>query len=629
MVKFMINFLKDSWKIKHEVFLILLVLLGLGISVFIPEAVPFLAIVAAMASIPTIWGALVATFERRISIDTFNTFAIVVSFASREINSAAFIVLMLAFARILDAHTESSAKRAIEELMKLAPQRALREDKDGIHEIPAENIAVGDTILIKEGSRAPVDGVVIFGSAFFNEASLTGESVPLEKIAGDSVLSSTLSESGIVKIRATAVGKDSTIERMTALVKEASKNKSRTEKLADRFAGLFLPAVLFLGAATYFITKDIGMTAALFLVACADDIAVAIPLAITASLGRAAARGVVIKGGEWLEVLGKVNTVVLDKTGTLTYGTFMLNDFWIEPGVEERDFWRAVGIAEKFSEHPVGRALFHEAIQRADEVPSPDAIKVRKGSGIVADYKNEKIAIGDESIFHAAEVSFSRSEIDKVKQKIKNHDGKTAAFVVLNGKIIGFVSVADIPRAEAKKSIALLKNAGVNNVFMFTGDNEGAAGVIADKIGIDNFRAAMSPEDKLHELERFAKREGPVAMVGDGVNDAAALARADVGVAMGSGGTAVAVEAADVVVLNDDLSRLPEMILLGRKTFSVIRWDIVIWTVTNIVGFALVFWGIIGPALAAFYNFATDFLPLINSVRLFRTNTPRFTAEYE
>ncbi len=583
----------------------------------IPQVSIILWIAIILGALPTFIGAVQSTRERRISIDTFNIFAIIASFIYGDVNSATFIILMLTFARMLNVYAESRTHRTLEELLKLKPQTALRERSGMIEEIQTDSIQRGDILIVKDGARIPVDGVIIFGSASINEASVTGESVPLHKIIGDQVLSSTLSESGLIKVRATRVGKDSTIERIAALVKEASKNKSHLEKLADRFAAIYLPIVLIIGAATYFITHNIKMTTAIFLVACADDMSVAIPLAMTAALGRAAKRGVVIKGGEWVELLSKIKGLVIDKTGTLTYGDFTVKEVEIETGVSKEDFWNTVAIGEKFSEHPIGRTMFKEALKYIHEPSDPEEFTVHKGTGILAIKKGETILIGNYGVITNLHMNISESEKIQIKAKLEN-SLITKVVVVRNNKILGFISVGDIPKPQAHQSIIDLKKLGVQDIRMFTGDNPAVAHSIAGVIGIEKVYAKMLPEEKLRELEKLIKSNGPVGMVGDGVNDAAALARADVGIAMGSGGTAVAVEAADIVILNDDLSSLPEMVMYSRKVMSVIQWDIVLWVISNVIGFGLVLTGVIGPAFAAFYNFMSDFFPLINSARLFR-----------
>ncbi|MBI2036864.1 MAG: cation-translocating P-type ATPase [Candidatus Liptonbacteria bacterium] len=589
---------------------------ALALEFFYPAARPFLLTAALAGALPTAWGAARALQRFRIDIDVFNVFALGISFGVAELKSAAFIVLMLAFARLLDWHTESRATNAVEELLKLKPESAFREKGDTIEEIPADAVRAKDILVAQQGSRIPVDGTVLFGEAFVNEAPVTGESLPVQKSPGDAILGGTLVESGMVKFRAERVGKDSMIERIAELMRQAAANKSRSEKLADRFAALFLPFVGLFGAGVYFVTGDITMTAAIFLVACADDMAVAIPLASTAALGQAARRGIIVKGGARLDALSKVTTLVLDKTGTLTYGALSVRHAKIAPGLRENEFWHLLGIAEKFSEHPAGKAVFREARARGNHTPDPDEVRAYKGSGIAAKYAGREIAAGNEELCRELGITVDE-EVRKELAAEREEYGQTVLLVYFDRKFAGMVTVTDVPRAEAKESLVKLQRLGITRIIMFTGDNEAVARRVADALGLRQYRAAMKPEDKLRELEVLLK-DGPVAMVGDGVNDAPALARADVGIAMGGGGSAVAVEAADVVILTDDLSRLPEAIELGRRTLSVIKGDIVIWALSNAVGFALVLAGIAGPALAAFYNFATDFFPLLNSARLFR-----------
>jgi len=583
--------------------------MGLAAS-FLADLQTPLLVFALAGAVPTVWGAVQSSREKRIGIDTFNAFALIVSFISGQIASSAFIVLMLTFASLLDWRTSARMHKAVEELLKLKPLTALREENGVISEVSIEEIKEGEILVVENGNRVPADGVVVFGEAQINEASVTGESKPMEKIVGDAVLSSTLNESGTIKIRVTKIGKESTIERMAELVRDASRHKSRKEKLADRFAAIFLPIVLVLGIGVYFFTRNILMTAALFLVACADDMAVAIPLAMTAAIGKAAKRGVIVKGGEWIDAIGTAKTLVLDKTGTLTYGKFVFKSVAFRTGVDEKKFWRLVAIAEKFSEHPVGRAVFKEALTHSPNPPDPSELKIYKGHGLWARYRSDGILLGDEGIFMEFKIKIPSSLAPAVSVG-------TTVFVAINKKFAGTIAIADIPRGEAKESLAAMERLGVKNIVMLTGDNEDVARQVSSALGIKNYRAAMTPEKKLKELELLAGG-GTLVMVGDGVNDAPALARADVGVAMGRGGTAVAVEAADMVILTDDLSRLPEMVELGRRTTSVVHWDIIIWFATNIFGFALVLTGVAGPAFAAFYNFATDFLPLMNSARLFR-----------
>lgn len=600
---------------KREYVFIGILLIGLALDAFMFSNHVFLFIVALLSSLPTLWSGVASLKEKRISIDTFNGFALLVTFFTWEITSAAFIGLMLSFARLLDWYTESRTHHAVEELLKLKPSKAIKDFNGALKEIAVEEVQKNDILVVKTGGRVPVDGVVVYGSGLVNEASVTGESALVKKVIGDEVFSSTLNESGALKIKATHVGKDSIIERMAALIDEASKNKSKTQKIADRFAQVFLPLIGLIGIATFAITRDLEMTIALFLVACADDIAVSIPLAMTASLGQAAKRGVIVKGGQWLDALGKIQILVLDKTGTLTHGKLEVTGVEILTTVAQKDFWRLIGATEKFSEHPMGKAVFREAAMHAQDIPEPDDFRVLKSDGVWSRVGSSEIAIGDEGLFDHFSLSFPE-DIKKKYLNLQNIHQETTLLVFINLQCAGFIRVGDKARPEAAAAIHNLKSLGIERIIMLTGDNEHVAQQVASTVGIKEYRSSMTPEGKFAELERM-KSKKIIAMIGDGINDAPALAQADVGIAMGGGGTAVAVETADVVILTDNLARLPEMIQLGRRTTSVIRGDIATWFVTNAIGFTLVFTGVFGPALAALFNFVTDFLPIMNSARLF------------
>lgn len=576
---------------------------------------------ALIGSITPLFKALRALLRRSVTIEVFNMFALIVSFATGEYESAAFIALMLTIASWLDWHTEARASHAVEELLALKPAKAVRMVDDVKEEVVPEEIRVGDTLFVAAGEQVPADGVVVYGTSYVNEASLTGESVPVERTVGDSVYASTTATSGVLKVRATVAGADSTLERMAALIRDASLHKSREERLADRFARIFMPIVLVAGLLTYIVSDNIHMTAAFFLVVCADDIAVSIPLAITAALGRAAKQGVIVKGGAWLRALARVRTIAFDKTGTLTKGAPTLTQSFLAPGVDAGTFWRYVAIAQKFSEHPVGKALYREALSRAgiDEVRDPDTIEVIQGMGIVAQSEGHTIAIGTRGLATPANIH----PTPEIEENLDAYERNacTAIAVYMDGRAVAALAVADAPREDAPHTLATLAAMGIRTI-MLTGDNPEVARAVAHNLGIQDVRARLSPESKLLAVTGLA-REGTLVMVGDGINDAPALARADVGIAMGEGGTAVAVEAADVVILTDKLTRIPDTIMLARRTMSVINVDMFIWFITNALGIVLVLTGVFTPVYAALYNLGTDFLPLLNSLRLFayRRNT--------
>lgn len=595
-----------------------IILLGMAFlaDFFWPQFKITLLIFGIIAVLPNLREALRGARKRRMTIDALNMVAVLLSAIIQEWHSVAFIALMLVSARMLEARTASKSEKAVEELMKLKPTTAWKEMDGEVKEIPIENVSVGDVLVLKTGSRVPVDGRIRSGEVALNEAPVTGESTPKDHVAGDRVMSGTLVESGAATFVAERVGKETTVERLAALVKSASEHKSRSERLADRFASIFLPVIFVGGVVTYLVTRDLTMVIALLLVSCADDIAVAIPLAMVASIGRAAKRGVLIKGGEWMEALSRVDTVVLDKTGTLTYGALSVRSFTIREGMKHEDFWRLVASAEKFSEHPVGRAVYRFADAKAGgAIPDPDEFLIEKGIGLSAVSEKRRIVIGNETLFKERKIPIP----DKLLRAVSLQDGnapRTHIFVAVDGIPSAVIGVADTPRPEAAQSIRSLRDAGVERINMLTGDRKEVADAVAGMLGITEYEAEVLPERKLQIIEELS-RERTVAMVGDGINDAAALARADVGIAMGASGMAATVETADVVILTDNLARVPEMVRLGKRTMSVIRGDIWIWFATNAIGMAFVFLGVFGPSLAALYNFLTDFVPLINSSRLF------------
>jgi len=570
---------------------------------------------ALLGSISPLLKALEALRRRSVTIEVFNLFALIVSFATGEYESATFIALMLTIASWLDWYTEARASHAVDELLKLKPAKAVRVVGDTKEVITPDQIRAGDVLLVVTGEQIPADGTVVYGTSYVNEASLTGESIPIERTVGDPVYASTIATSGALKVRATTAGMDSTLERMAALIRDASLHKSRGERLADRFARIFMPIVLVGGLLTYLASGDIRMTAALFLVVCADDIAVSIPLAITAALGHAAKQGVIVKGGVWLHSLARVRTIAFDKTGTLTKGTPVLTQSFLAPNVDEGTFWRYVAIAQKFSEHPVGKALYREALSHTDSqgVPDPDTIEVVQGGGIVARSETHTIAIGNRNIAALTDMHLTQS----IEGCLTAYERTacTAVAVYMDGYAVGALAVTDVPREDAPDALAKLAAMGIRTI-MLTGDNPEVAHAVANKLGIHDVHAHLSPESKLAAVTELA-RKGTLAMVGDGINDAPALARADVGVAMGEGGTAVAVETADVVILTDKLTRIPDLIALARRTVSVVNADMGIWFVTNALGIVFVLTGVFTPAYAALYNLGTDFLPLLNSLRLF------------
>jgi len=575
-----------------------------------------LGVLAGIATVPVLRSAIVALREKRITVDLLASVALVVSLLNREWASAAFIGLMLASARIFDAYTENRASNAIRSLMKLRPETVRVKRGDLVVEESVSAVRKDDLIVIGDGERIPIDGVVIEGEGQVDQSSLTGESLPVDKRVGDMMLSSTLAVSGSFVVRAEKVGKDTSFEKVIRLVEESQDRKAGVQTVADRFAGWYI-AVSFVGTALlYAFTRDLNLVLSVLLVTCADDIAVALPMAFLVAIGNAAKEGIIVKGGSFLEGLTQVRTVIVDKTGTLTRGKLRVVEVAVFDGRTEHDIIALAAGSSAVSTHPVARAVMRYAKEQNIAPGGISDVGEQSGKGTYATFQGKRIVCGKLPFLVAEGVSISDVEQQRIVAVAKDGIGSVLP-VSYDGRLVGAIILQDEIRPEAKASIARLRELGVRDIVMLTGDNEKVAKSVAHAVGINVYHANLLPEDKLEHLKAYIARDhGKVAMVGDGVNDAAALTLADVGIAMGVIGSDAAIEAADVALMQDDFSKIPEAIGIGHDVAKIARQDFIIWGTVNVIGLALVFGRLIGPEGAAAYNFLTDFLPLANSMRL-------------
>lgn len=568
---------------------------------------------AVLGTMPVVRGAWAALRAREwASMDMLASIALIFSLLSAEWASAVFISLMLAAARILDEVTHERTERSIKGLLKLRPETA-KVDRGGVVEnVSVEQLAVGETVIIDIGERVPVDGVVIAGQAAVDESSLSGESLPVEKSAGSRVMSSTILSSGSLTVRATSVGKDTTIEKVIALVERSRAEKPDTQTLGERFGKLYLVSVFVGSFLLLAITHEIMLVLAVVLVVCADDVAVAIPLAYLRAIGSAAARGVIVKGGKHLEVLGSADIVVFDKTGTLTAGKLSVARTVAADGHDEREVLATAARAARRFTHPLSVAIAAAAdAAHVGEDAAEDAEEIG-GKGVRASLDGKRVVVGKRRFMDEEQVRVP-SDLTAIAER-ESDVGRSVSFVAVDGAAIGCIAISDTLKPGAREAIRELKRLGIRRTIMLTGDNERVARHMAHTIGIDEYRADLLPEDKVAYVQKLEK-QGIVAMVGDGVNDAAALSAAHVGVAMGALGAEGAIESAEVVLMRDDLAMLPATIRLARSTKRIAIQDFWIWGATNLLGLGLVFGGVIGPAGAAAYNFISDFFPLLNSIR--------------
>ena len=567
--------------------------------------------------IPVTISAFKAIVSRQLSVDLLAVIALVFSLISAQWFSAGFITLMLAFARLFDRITAARAKRTIQSLMKYHVERVHIQVGKIIKEVHIREVKKGDHVIVDSGDRMPVDGIVISGTADVDESSLTGESELVPKKIGDSVYTATVNESGSLVVRAEKVGADTTLSKMITLIDEASRDKNKAERMADRFTQWYIGLSLAASIAMYMYGLSPSLILSVLLVVCADDIAVAVPLAFTSAISHAAKEGVIVKGSTVFEQMSHLKYILTDKTGTLTRGKpkvvgIKTYGVWTQEQVIMR---YAIGSAE--SRHIISRAILEYVAEKKIRFYVPEESNEVPGKGITFSHKGEKMLIGRPSFLKQEGCTLSEGLIHDMT--VEKDAGRGLVLLSINTEVVGLLSYRDELRPHVKEIIAETKILGVREWHMLTGDNERSAAAVTRELGIDDFHANMTPETKVATIREFEKKHRMkneyVGYIGDGVNDAASLALVDVSIAMGGIGADAAIEAADVTIMKDQLSRLPEAMRISQRVMRIMWQNFGIWGITNIVGLALVTFGFLGPAGAATYNFLTDFLPIGNALR--------------
>ena len=574
-----------------------------------------LIVLSYIAVAPVVYSAFQALTKRKITIDLLASIALIFTFIQGQWISAVFINLMLASARLFSAYTDRRTDNIISRLLQLRPSTVTMQVGETVKEIPLENVKVGDLIIVESGKRIPIDGVVTQGEASIDESTLTGESQPVSKKAGDKVLSSTLNTYGSIIVRVEKVGEDTTLEKMIALVDEASRAKTKTETLADKFSTWYIVIMLIGSVVIYLFTKDLIMVLGVLLVTCADDIAVAVPLGFTVAIAKAAKHGIIVKGSAVMEKVRNIEIFVTDKTGTLTKGASKIVELKKYSDFSDEEFYRILSICVADSKHPTSLAIAKYLKEKNVELTAPDEVQEHPGDGIIVKENGVTYTEGKLAFIKrlGADVS-AEIELD-----IRNAEktGLSVSVVSKENVIIGYISYEDDIKKYVKESIIESKEMGVKSWMMLTGDNEYVAHRVAEKVGIDEFKANLTPEGKLNELKKLKAEGYTVAMMGDGVNDSASLALADVSFAMGAIGSDASIEAADITLMHDDVRRVPEAMLLSKESIRIVKQNFAIWAVSNAVGLFLVFSGRIGPMGASLFNFITDFLPILNIFQIY------------
>ena len=550
-----------------------------------------------------------------LSINELVAIAVLAAFASGNYETAGIVAFFMLTGEIIETRTAQGARDSIESLIKLTPTKARRILKDGNEEeVAASQLAVGDIIRIRPGDNVAADGVILKGEGSFNQATITGESLPAEKNTGDEVFAGTQNLTGVLEIKVSRAGTDTTLGRVRELIIAAEKTKLPIQKIVDQYMGFYTPLVLVIGALVWAFTHDLNRVIAVFVVSCPCAFILATPTAMVAALSAAARLGILIKNVADIELAAKINAFVFDKTGTLTTGQLAVSRLAPIGDTKPAELLLLAASAEKYSNHPTAKALATLAGEAGVPLAEPKDFSETAGRGVKAEINGAKILVGraqwlkDNGIDGGFEKSVDVGETE----------GWSLIFVAHNGVCVGWVGMQDQTRAEAKEALAELKEAGVRRIAMISGDRQVVATRVAAEIGCEEAKGDCLPQNKV-EFVRAVKAKGyKVAVIGDGVNDAPALAAGDIGIAMGAAGSEVAIHSATIALMNNDLRRLPFLVKLSRSTRAVINQNFLFGVVFIIVGLAATAFGYIGPIVAALLHNVGSLIVIFNSARLVR-----------
>ncbi|MED4574581.1 copper-translocating P-type ATPase [Bacillus atrophaeus] len=537
--------------------------------------------------------------------------------------TSAVLITLILLGKLFEAKAKGRSSEAIKKLMGLQAKNAtvVRDDKEIM--IPIEEVLEGDIVYVKPGEKIPVDGEIVEGQSAVDESMLTGESIPIDKNVGDTVIGSTINKNGFLKIKATKVGKDTALAQIIKVVEEAQGSKAPIQRLADVISGIFVPIVVGIAVVTFLIwyfvvspgefAEALEKFIAVLVIACPCALGLATPTSIMAGSGRAAEFGILFKGGEHLETTHRLDTIILDKTGTVTNGKPSLTDIILAEGIEESEFLTLVGTAEKNSEHPLAEAIVEGIREMGIELGSSETFEAVPGFGIQSTVNGKQLFIGTRRLMAKHNIII-QDELAKMERLEKQ--GKTAMLVAIEGRYAGIVAVADTIKETSKEAISRLYSMGLD-VVMITGDNTQTAQAIADQVGIKKVIAEVLPEGKAEEVKKLQQSGKKVAMVGDGINDAPALATADIGMAIGTG-TDVAMEAADLTLIRGDLTSIADAIFMSKKTITNIKQNLFWALAYNCIGIPIAAAGFLAPWLAGAAMAFSSVSVVLNALRLQR-----------
>ncbi len=606
--------------IKKDIFCLVLSVLALIASLLkVFPALPFdpawIAIV--LCGLPIILEAiigLVTAFD--IKADVLVSLALIASVCIGENFAAGEVAVIMQLGSLLEEWTVSKARAGIERLVHLTPQTARILTADGERQIPAEEVQVGDRLRVLPGETIPVDGILLTGETSVNQAVMTGESIPVDKASGDELASGTVNQFGTFEMEATRVGKDSSIQRMIQLVQSADAGKAKIVGLADRWATWIVITALTAAALTWIFSGQIIRAVTILVVFCPCSLVLATPTAIMAAIGNATKHGFLIREGDALERLAQVKRIAFDKTGTLTCGTPKVSAIrCLAPGWTEQGIYSLAAAAEQYSEHPLGKAILADFRKdpRSILLPAEDFHMI-PGQGVSALVKGHRVKAGNRKMLESTAcdcseiLSVSEAELQK---------GYTIIYLLIDEKPAGYLALSDTLRDESKKLIQTTKDLGYTPVLL-TGDHQNAALEVAGSLGIQEVQANCLPQDKLQFIEDSQKDSAPICMIGDGINDAPALKKADVGIAMGGIGSDIAVDAADIALVDDQVQEIPHLLALSKRMMTTIRHNLTFSMILNFAAIALAITGLMGPITGALVHNAGSVLVIINSAALLK-----------
>ena len=575
-------------------------------------SLPFLLAAMAFGLYSLVKTAVVEIYkERKIGTELFITIAVIISVLGKEYLAGAVVLMIILIAEYIASASTEKARASIKELIGSVPKTAIIK-KDGKEKtVQITDLKVGDIVLVMAGEKIPVDGKVIEGTAAVNQAPITGESVPQEKIIGSDVFAGTIVETGALDIEMVKAIKDTVFARIISLVEEAESQQAPIEKFTDKIASWLIPIVFIFVGTVYFFTRDVKLIIALLIFTSPAELGLATPLVTIAAIARAAREGILIKGGLFLEELSKVTTIVFDKTGTLTVGRPTVNKVdIIDTTFTENQLMQIAATTDRRSNHPLANAILNYADKLKLTYGEPQNFEVVKGRGVKALVEKKSVLLGNKTFMEENKV---------VLPQLKTNLTDTAIYLSVDNKLAGVLYVSDAIREGAKEMITGLRNSGIKNIIMLTGDNPETAKHVSEQIGITDYRADLLPEDKINIIKELQKDGSKIAMVGDGINDAPALIQANIGIAMGAAGTEAAMEAADIVLMQDKLEKIALARAISKRAFKTIKENIFVGVgVVHVIGITLVLLRVIGPVQAAAIHLLPDTLVFINSVKLLK-----------